>query len=194
MQLGTSNAKGRNGQPGLAPDTRNVVTFRLERQLYALPIEPIQQIIEMVTVTPIPQVNHSVEGVINYHGAAVPVVNLRRHLGRPAANLRVNTHIILVQVGAQLVGLIVDEVLDVLNLTASQIISPSQILPASLGQATLLQGLVQTPAGTVLLLNLSNLFQPGQLAPLPELGAQALSLAEGAPAAALQTVPIEAAL
>ena len=57
---------------------RSLVTFRLGQQKYALPIEPIERIVEMVAVTPIPQVDHSVEGVINYHGKTVPAVNLRR--------------------------------------------------------------------------------------------------------------------
>ena len=66
---------------------RNLVTFRLGQQTCALPIEPIVQIIPMVTITRIPQVNHTVkgpalsadvpsavEGVINVRGATVPVV------------------------------------------------------------------------------------------------------------------------
>lgn len=139
-------------------DFRNLVTFRLDRQMYALPIEPIVQIIEMVAVTPIPQVNHSVEGVINVRGTAVPVVNLRRHLSLPEAKLRLHTPLILVQTGERIVGLIVDEVSDVLNISASQIISPTEILPEGLGDAPLLQGLIHTPQGAVLLFDLSRLF------------------------------------
>ncbi len=33
---------------------KNLVTFRLDRQTYALPLELIVQIVEMVTITPIP--------------------------------------------------------------------------------------------------------------------------------------------
>jgi purine-binding chemotaxis protein CheW len=145
---------------------RNLVTFRLDRQTYALPIEPIVQIIEMVTITPIPQVNHSVEGVINVRGAAVPVINLRRHLGLPEAKLQLHTPIILVQTGERMVGLIVDQVSDVLNVNAGQITCPSDLLPDGLSDAPLLRGLIQSPAGAVLLLDLEHLWasNPAQLA------------------------------
>lgn len=136
----------------------DLMTFRLDQRTYALPIGPIVQIIEMVTITPIPQVNHSIEGVINLRGAAVPVINLRRHLGLPDAHLQLHTPIILVQTGGRTAGLIVDEVMDVLKLPAGQMVRPTDILPEGLGEAPLLQGLAHTSSGPVLLLNLERLF------------------------------------
>jgi purine-binding chemotaxis protein CheW len=136
----------------------HLVTFRLGQQTYALPIEPIVQIIEMVTITPIPQVNHSVEGVINLRGAAVPVVNLRRHLGLPEAQRQLHTPIVLVQCGGRTVGLIVDQVSDVLDVGAGQIACPTDLLPDGLSDAPLLRGLIQSPVGAVLLLDLERLF------------------------------------
>jgi purine-binding chemotaxis protein CheW len=136
----------------------NLIAFRLDRQTYALPIESIIKIVEMVTITPIPQVNHSVEGVINFHGAAVPIVNLRRHLGLPATGRQLHTPIVLVQTGERMVGLIVDEVTNVLNVPAEQIVHPAEILPEGLGDSPLLQGLAHTPAGMVLMLDLDHLF------------------------------------
>lgn len=143
---------------GLESAIRNLVTFRLDRQTYALPIEPIVQIIEMVTITPIPHVNHSVEGVINVRGMTVPVINLRRHLDLPEVKLQLHTPIILVQTGERMVGLIVDQVADVLNVSASQVARPTDVLPDEMGDAQLLQGLIQTPQGAVLLLDLAHLF------------------------------------
>ncbi len=137
---------------------RNLVTFRLDRQMYALPLELIVQIVEMVTITPIPQVNHSVEGVINVRGTPVPVVNLRRHLGLPEAKLQLHTPILLVRTAERMVGLIVDQVADVLNVSADQITCPTDLLPDGLSDAPLLQGLVHTSQNSVLLLDLNRLF------------------------------------
>lgn len=145
-------------------DQRNLVAFRLEQQTYALPIEPVAQIIEMVTITPIPQVNRSsMEGVINVRGATVPVVNLGRHLGLPEAPLQLHTPLILIQTDGRMVGLIVDEVIDVLNLPADQIARPADFLPEGLGGAPILQGLAHTPDGMVLLLDPDHLFLPSQV-------------------------------
>jgi len=147
---------------GNPADQRNLMAFRLDQQTYALPIEPIVQIIEMVTITPIPQVSNTVEGVINVRGAPVPVVNLRRHLGLLEASLQLHTPIVLVQLGEQMVGLIVDEVLDVLSLPGDQIAHPADILPEGLGEAPILQGLAHIPDDTVLLLDPDHLFLPDQ--------------------------------
>jgi len=134
------NDRGDNrGHPS---DQHDLVIFRLDRQTYALPITSIVQIIEMVTITPIPQIgNTAVEGVINVHGAAVPVVNLRRHFGLPEAALGLYTPIILAQIGEQTVGLIVDRVLDVLSLPAERVTRIVDILPEGLGQVPVLRGL-----------------------------------------------------
>lgn len=138
-------------------DQQTLVTFQLGRQTYALPIEPIVQIIEMVTITPVPQVNPAVEGVINVRGKAVPVINLCRYLRLPQSPLRLHTPIILVQTADRLVGLVVDQVLDVISLPASRLTRPADILPESLGNVPILQDLVNTDAGMVLLLSLSSL-------------------------------------
>ena len=141
---------------------RNLVAFQLDRQTYALPIEPIVQIIEMVAITPIPQVNPAVEGVINVRGTAVPVINLRCQLGLPEAKLQLHTPIILVRTGERMVGLIVDQVADVLNISADQITRPQDMLPDELSDVPLLQGLTHTSQGALLLLDLEHLLASNQ--------------------------------
>lgn len=151
-----------------------MVTFQLGRQIFALPIEPIQQIIEMVTITPVPQVNNSIEGVINYHGSLVPVINLRRHLSLPEEPLWLNTPIILVMISGRLVGLIVDEVMDVINRPTGLIFQPIDILPDGMGEVPILKGLTQLQDEMVMLLDLERLFLPQQARALAE-AANALS-------------------
>jgi purine-binding chemotaxis protein CheW len=135
-----------------------------------LPVAPVVQIVEMVAITPIPQVNGSVEGVINYHGQAVPVVSLRHHLGLSAVPFGVDMHIILAQVSERTVGLIVDEVLDVLEVPGAQIACPDDILPEGSDGASLLQGVAHTSEGTVLLLDPDHLFTSRQARSLAAAG------------------------
>jgi purine-binding chemotaxis protein CheW len=160
---------------GDSSDQRDLVTFRLANQIYALPIEPIVRIVEMVTVTPIPQVSSAVEGVINVHGVAVPVVNLRRHFDLSPAPLGLRTPIILVQPGSQMFGLIVDEVLDVLSLSPGQVSRVADILPEGVGKAPVLQGVAHVQNDTVLLLDIAYLLSPAHMRKL----AQALKALPG---------------
>jgi purine-binding chemotaxis protein CheW len=130
--------------------------------MYALPIESIVRIVEMVTITPIPRTNHAIEGVINYKGATVPAINLRRYLGLPTVSFGLDTHIIIAQTGERMVGLVVDRVSDVFEFPSVRISRPDDILPEGLGKAPLLRGLAQTPQGMVLILDLEDLLAPGQ--------------------------------
>ena len=138
------------------------VTFQLGQQIYALPIESIVRIVEMVTITPIPRTNHAIEGVINYQGTTIPAINLRRHLGLPAVPFGLDTHIIIAQIGERMVGLVVDRVLDVSEFPSVRVSRPDDILPEGLGKAPLLRGVAQTPQGMVLVLDFEDLLAPGQ--------------------------------
>lgn len=140
----------------------NMVTFQLDHLTFALPIEPIRQIIEMVTITPVPQMDESLEGVINYHGLTVPVINLRRHVGMPESPAGLHTPLIIANIAGRLVGLMVDQVQDVISRSLDQITRPRDILPSGLEQTGLFKGIIQLPDQAILLLDLDHLFDPHQ--------------------------------
>jgi purine-binding chemotaxis protein CheW len=156
---------------GNSSDQRGLMAFRLGNQTYALPIEPIVRIIEMVTITPIPKVSRMVEGVINVQGQAVLVINLRRQFGLPEVPLGLRTPIIIVQVGELKFGLIVDEVIDVLNLAAERVVRVADIMPNGVGETPILEGLVHVEGDTVLVLDIEHLLVPGQAQALVEVAA-----------------------
>jgi purine-binding chemotaxis protein CheW len=166
-------------------EQQNVVAFRLEKQTYALPIEPIVQIVEMVAITPIPQLDAVIEGVINVHGEAVAVVKLRRHFGLSDAPLQLNTPILLTRIGEQTIGLIVDEVTDVFNLSTDQVVQLGEILPEELENAPIFRGLTYVADDAVLMLDPDQLFRPDQL----EILTKAASLLQKAIAEKGQVAP-----
>jgi len=139
-----------------------LVTFRLYRQTLAIPIEPLFQIIEMVTITPLPKAESPVEGVINVRGKMTPVLDLRRLLRLPVSPYGLHTPILLVNLRNQMTGLIVDEVINVLAVPVHQIAKPADFLPPQLGELTALQGIAQIDEGAAMLLDLDHLLDPGQ--------------------------------
>lgn len=141
----------------------NLVIFLLNQVHYAIAIEPIQQIIEMVTITPVLKTEAWMEGVINYHGFSIPVINLRRHFGMTVVPYRWHTPIILVNIAHHQFGLIVDDVLDVLTLPADQIVDPKVILPLGIPETPLLQGIIQSEDNITLMIDLSHLFDQVQV-------------------------------
>ena len=141
----------------------SMLTFRLGKQIFALPITNIQQIIEMVTITPIPDLNEKVEGVINFHGTIVAVVDLSQFLEQTKTTRRLHTPIVITNLYHHLLGIIVDEVLNVLTLPAEKIIPSCQVLPEVFNQPTALKGVFQDAQDLVLLLDLNQLFQSRQV-------------------------------
>jgi purine-binding chemotaxis protein CheW len=140
----------------------NILAFQLEQQIYTLPIEIIDQIIDMVFITRLPELNDSIEGVFNYHNITVPVVNLRMFLNLPKLPPRLHTPIILVVFSGHIVGLIVDKVIGVISHSQNSIFLPQDLLPGNLGEISILDGLIQTPENYMLMLNLENLFSSRQ--------------------------------
>lgn len=106
------------------------LTFNLGREVYGIEILKVQEIIGMMSVTRVPKTPEFVRGVVNLRGKVIPVIGLRLKFGLAGKEDTDRTCIIVVQValngGSVIMGLIVDEVSEVLNVLAEQIeASPS---------------------------------------------------------------------
>ncbi len=102
------------------------LTFSLADECYGLAVLKVREIIKLVNITPVPQMPAHVKGVVNLRGKIIPVVDLRVKFGMEAALHTDRTCIIVVQVPgatqtANAVGLVVDSVEEVLNLSADDI-------------------------------------------------------------------------
>ncbi len=145
-----------------------LLTFRMGLQHYAVPIETVVRVIDMVTISPLPQTEPSLMGVINVSGAFVPVVDLRRHLHLTESLWSLHTPIILIHFDPQMIGLIVDEVLDILTLSVERWGALAEIFPTVLGQIPILEGLIYHDGITLLVLDCARLFDSRQIQLLAE--------------------------
>jgi purine-binding chemotaxis protein CheW len=96
--------------------TAQYLTFRLGDEEYGVDILSVQEIKGWTAVTPVPNAPAHVRGVMNLRGTVVPVFDLRLKFGMPQREHDRFTVIIVVHVGARVVGLVVDAVSDVLDL------------------------------------------------------------------------------
>ncbi|MFO7540358.1 MAG: chemotaxis protein CheW [Chloroflexota bacterium] len=106
--------------------------FELANQTYGLPVAPLVQIIEMVTIRPLPQTPSFVKGVINFKGQIIAVLDLRLRLGLPEKPYGLHTPIILLHFDDQLLGLVVDTVHKVHFITQAHLSSGEAIMPLKL--------------------------------------------------------------
>lgn len=104
------------------------LTFQMGREIFGIEILKVQEIIGMMNVTKVPRTPDFVRGVINLRGKVIPVVDLRLKFNLTPKEDTDRTCIIVVQLSVQagvvIMGLIVDEVSEVLNIGGSQIEAP----------------------------------------------------------------------
>jgi len=104
------------------------LTFKLAAEEYGLEILKVQEIIGMLKVTHVPRLPEHVRGVVNLRGKIIPVIDLRLKFGLPAKEDSARTCIVVVQVNRQgtrlIIGVLVDDVSEVLNVAANQIEPP----------------------------------------------------------------------
>ena len=101
------------------------LTFHLANEEFGVRVLKVREIMGLQEITAVPQTPSHIKGVINLRGKVVPVIDLRLKFGVPAADYTQRTCIIVTQVqgesGAILMGIVVDGVSEVLNLTEAEI-------------------------------------------------------------------------
>jgi purine-binding chemotaxis protein CheW len=101
------------------------LTFQLAQEEFGIRVLKVREILGLQEITAVPQTPSHVKGVINLRGKVVPLIDLRLKFGMPAAEYTTRTCIIVTQVRAEvglvLMGIVVDGVSEVLNLTVQEI-------------------------------------------------------------------------
>jgi purine-binding chemotaxis protein CheW len=101
------------------------LTVVLDNESYGIAVLKVREIIRLQKITPVPQMPDYVKGVINLRGRVIPVVDLRAKFGLKA-EVADRTCIVVVQVVLETtpnvqMGLVVDSVEEVVNLTDKEI-------------------------------------------------------------------------
>ena len=104
-----------------------VLSFKLGSEEYGITILKVQEIRGYDTVTKIANAPEHVKGVINLRGNIVPIIDMRIrfNLGTPVYDE--STVVIILSLGKQVVGMVVDSVSDVVRLAPEQIKAAPQM-------------------------------------------------------------------
>lgn len=109
--------------PPLASDggLAQLCTFRVGGEDYAIDIMRVREIIPPLPVTPVPRAPPFVEGVVRLRGDVIPVLDVRRRLGLAVTPPTRKTKYLIVNVAGRRLGLIVDEVTEVVRMPRAEI-------------------------------------------------------------------------
>lgn len=102
-------------------DDCELISFRVDDQEFCLDIMAVREIRGWTHATPLPHSPSYVRGVINLRGAVLPIIDLKARLGLGESEATARSVIIVVQIRAQLIGLLVDAVSEILATSLSSV-------------------------------------------------------------------------
>jgi purine-binding chemotaxis protein CheW len=110
---------------------RQYLTFTLDREVFAIQIFKVREVVELSRITKVPQAEDYMIGVINLRGNVVPVVDMRIKFGLAKSEYTRDTSIIIAEAskaeGDIVVGALVDSVKEVIDLDEKQLEPPPGI-------------------------------------------------------------------
>ena len=136
----------------LQKDEQQLVVFDLSTEAYGVDIGAVREIIRLQDITRVPRTPEFVEGVINLRGKVIPVVDLRKRFGLPAEDESKENRIVVVDIGAQDIGVVVDAVTEVLRIATESVEPPASVITTA--DSEYLLGIAKLDSRLIILLDL----------------------------------------
>jgi purine-binding chemotaxis protein CheW len=152
------------------------LTFVLAKEEYGIPILKVREIIKLLEITSIPKTPGYIKGVINLRGKIIPIMDLRLKFGLEEKEYNERTCIVVVEITInetrKLMGLIVDTVSEVANLTTDQIEPPPEY--GNQNSQGFLTGVGKVKDRVILLLNIEQILSREETIQLKEMKMEGL--------------------
>jgi len=113
----------------LHDEQTKIVLFGLDEPRYALYLSAVESVVHAVEITPLPKAPEIVLGIINFHGALIPVIDIRKRFNLPSHEITLDDQFIIAKTTKRKVAILVDSVAGVSELPQSKITNADQNLP-----------------------------------------------------------------
>lgn len=111
-------------------ETRLYLTFKLERELLALYVSQVREVLDLCAITRVPRTPDYMKGVINLRGAVIPVLDLRLKFGMSGTRPTGDARIIIIEFEMDGVlteaGILTESVHDVIGINDGNISPPPE--------------------------------------------------------------------
>ena len=112
----------------LSKEQIQLVVFRLAGETYGVDIHRVREIIRVQQITRVPKTPDFVEGIINLRGGVIPVIDLRKRLNLHTEETTEDARIVVIEQQEQTIGMIVDQVSQVLRIDSATVEPPSPFI------------------------------------------------------------------
>lgn len=141
--------------------------FNIGSEVFGIAIEHVTEIIELQTITEVPDMPDYVKGVINLRGKVIPVIDLRLRFNMESRNYDDRTCIINVNINNTQIGFIVDTVAEVHDIPARDIELPPEFKTKS-GHQKYISGLGKVGMEVKILLDIQKILYEEELREIAE--------------------------
>jgi purine-binding chemotaxis protein CheW len=104
-----------------------LVLFHIEKQQFALPLDIVDRIVNIVEICPLPNAPDHIAGTINYRGELLPVVNLRKLFLIPEREVELSDQLIITNTTEMTIALWVDKSDEIVEMEELKITSPNKV-------------------------------------------------------------------
>ena len=139
--------------------------FSIDEDYYAIPVSMLTEIIIPQKIFPVPTTPSHVLGVMNLRGSIVPIVDIRPVLALPGKSLQ--GQIAIIKHGNVMLGIIVDNVSEVVSVPDSRLLAvPAESIAQAggRGRSRFVRGMIQRERGVAALLDIEKVFDEIKLA------------------------------
>jgi purine-binding chemotaxis protein CheW len=131
--------------------TVRLLTFELDAQRFGLPMADVQEVVRVAAFARLPKAPQVIEGVLNFRGAAVPVLDIRARFGLPRRGVRTSDHLVVARAAQRMAAIRVDRVADLLEVPAADVEDVSAVTPGG----GYVSGVAKLPGDIVLIHDLA---------------------------------------
>lgn len=146
---------GETGRTAAGTVPTQIISFAIGDDQYGVDIMSVREIKGWSEITHLPRQPDYMRGVLNLRGAIVPIIDLRCRFGQGLTQASQLHIVIIVQIGARLVGLLADRVLDIVTFDGGQIQPVPRVVQST--RLNFLSGLVTIEGTLIALIDLPNL-------------------------------------
>ncbi|ADH85363.1 chemotaxis protein CheW [Desulfurivibrio alkaliphilus] len=146
------------------------LTFHLHGEDYGLEIRFVTEIIGIQKITKVPDMPHFLMGIINLRGKVIPVMDVRLRFKLPEREYDERTCIIVVDIEGTAIGLVVDQVQEVVDIPEDQVEPPPESRRGK--SSPFLQGMGKIGKEVKILLNVEKLLYDEQLESIKEVAGE----------------------
>lgn len=129
------------------------MTFKSGNEYYGLKIQYVNEIIGFQAITPVPETEDYIKGLINLRGKIIPVIDVRLRFRQKPFEYNDRTCIIVISVKSTVVGLIVEKIAEVVEIKEENILPPPTLGRADKGQNKYVYGIGKVGGAVKLLLD-----------------------------------------